>query len=118
MIPAEWLKKVMVKSIPILAETLLKQAEKQPLQEGETDYNHLLIARRDKVTGHAKLLVFQGAGNFTEKPYKITRIITATNIGEKIESMDFEAYKSKLKIALKDGTLETGLKELNIKDNA
>ena len=116
MIPAAWLKKLMVKSIPILAESLLKQNEdKGPLQEGETDYNYLMLARRDQATGKAKLLVFNGAGNFSQKPYTISRIISATNIGEKIEAMDFEQYKQKIKIALKDGSLENGLKELDIK---
>lgn len=112
MVPAEWLKKILLKSIPVLAETLLKQAEKQPLQEGETDYNYLVIARRDKETQKPKLLLFHTAGNFAKAPYSINRTVWAYNIEQKIETIDFEEYKQKIKTALKDGSLEKGLQEI------
>lgn len=112
MVPAEWLKKILLKSIQVFAETLLKQAEKQPLQDGETDYNYFLIARRDKETQKPKLLIFHTAGNFAKAPYTIHRTVWAYNVEQKIETINFEEYKQKIKASLKDGSLEKGLQEI------
>ena len=113
MIPAEWAKKMALKAIPVLSEQLLKESEKNELLEGETDYCYLVISRRDKETQKPKLLVFNGAGNFTQKPYQISRILSATNVEDKIQSIDFEEYKNELKAAIKNGTLEAGLKTID-----
>lgn len=116
MIPAKWLQKLFAKAIPLLAENLLQRSEQNPLQEGETDYIYFIVNRRDE-NGAGKMLMYHAAGNLSERPFKLTRILWGYNLQHKVLSLDVEKYQAEIKQAIKDGTIEDNLKSLNIKND-
>jgi hypothetical protein len=113
MVPVEWLKKLILKSIPQAAEMLLHR-EQATLNENETDYIYFIVPRKDE-TGKGKLLFYVATANLKKQPREINRILYAENLEKKIEAQDFEQLRDKLRKAIKDGSIEDGIKHLELK---